>query len=614
MSDAPQANVGSCLIKIDGQENVDLMRDLEEVIVETTYNLPSMATIRVHDPDLIWVDEAALDLGKAVIIEMTPPASTQGTAGQVFEGEIVALEPEFTAQAQHTLVIRAYDKSHRLHIGRKFQTYLDRSDTDIVKELGKAASVTVEADETGLKHEYVLQNNQTDMEFLLARARRIGYQVLLAENKLQFKKAVAVTAGVELTLGEDLRYFKPRLSAAHQAQNYEVRGWDYIAKKEVVGTKPAAQMWAKNGVTKAGGAAANTAFGLSNKSYLVDTGTITADEAAKIAEGFASDAEGRFIEAEGVCFGDAAIQAGKSLTIKEAGTRFSGDYIVTSAVHIYNKKGYEVQFTVSGRMPNTVNHLLDHQGGTQDALGRIFGVVVGVVTSLKDPQDLGRIKVEYPWMGKDKNGSGVNIDSQWARIAAPSAGATRGFYFLPEIQDEVLIAFEQGDPNRPYMVGMLWNGKDKPPEKNAEAADSSGKVNHRILQSRLGHKIVFDDSTDKTSILVEDKTGKQRIYIDSTKNSITVNADGDLTIDVKGNISMKAGGKIDVQAGTSISETAGTEYSMTGKTAKLNSDSTMDVTSKVGTFQANSTIVKGDTVLVDGASVTSIQSALILLN
>ena len=99
---------------------------------------------------------------------------------------------------------------------------------------------------------------------------------------------------------------------------------------------------------------------------------------------------------------------------------------------------------------------MDGGGGVAQ---RMSGVVVGVVTNTQDPAGLGRVKVKFPWLSDSE-------ESFWARVATPMAGKGRGFYFLPEVEDEVLLAFEHGDARFPYVLGALWNGQDKPPENN----------------------------------------------------------------------------------------------------------------------------------------------------
>jgi uncharacterized protein involved in type VI secretion and phage assembly len=160
---------------------------------------------------------------------------------------------------------------------------------------------------------------------------------------------------------------------------------------------------------------------------------------------------------------------------------------------------------------------------------RIYGAVIGIVTNSKDPDKLGRVKLKFPWLSDSE-------ESNWARVAAPMAGKERGFYCLPEVDDEVLVVFEHGDMRFPYVLGGLWNGKDKPPLTNED-----GKNHVRLIKSRSGHCIRLTDEDGKEKIEIEDKTGKNKIMIDTASNTITISTDKDLNLNAeKGKISMKA--------------------------------------------------------------------------
>src|SRR6185295_2303260 len=145
-------------------------------------------------------------------------------------------------------------------------------------------------------------------------------------------------------------------------------------------------------------------------------------------------------------------------------------------------------------------------------------VVVGIVTNNQDPDGMGRVKVKFPWLSDAD-------ESFWARAAVPMAGEDRGFYFLPEVDDEVLVAFEHGDARFPYILGALWNGKDAPP-----ASNDDGKNNVRIIKSRSGHVIKLNDEDGKETIEIVDKSEKNSILIDTTNNSIAVTSDKDITL------------------------------------------------------------------------------------
>jgi uncharacterized protein involved in type VI secretion and phage assembly len=197
--------------------------------------------------------------------------------------------------------------------------------------------------------------------------------------------------------------------------------------------------------------------------------------------------------------------------------------------------------------------LLDllHPSGEQ-ASGRYYGVVVGIVTDNKDPDNMARVRVKFPWLSDDN-------ESWWARMAVPMAGAGRGSYFLPEVDDEVLVSFEHGDVRSPYIVGALWNGKDSPPANN-----SDGKNNIRVIHSRSGHLVRLDDTDGDEKIEVIDKTGSNKITIKSSDNSMKLECTGDMSLDCKGKMTLHA--------------TAGIEIN-SDATVKINANATMDIES-----------------------------------
>ena len=145
---------------------------------------------------------------------------------------------------------------------------------------------------------------------------------------------------------------------------------------------------------------------------------------------------------------------------------------------------------------------------------RCYEPVIGIVTDNKDPSKLGRVKVKFPILS-DKD------TSFWCPIIMLGAGKNRGWFFIPEKDDEVLCLFEHGDLDRPLVVGALWNGKDKPSDKNP------GGNPRRVIKSRQGSKITFDD--DQNKIIIEDGTGKGKITFDANGNKITIEAiEGDV--------------------------------------------------------------------------------------
>jgi len=171
------------------------------------------------------------------------------------------------------------------------------------------------------------------------------------------------------------------------------------------------------------------------------------------------------------------------------------------------------------------------------------------------------VKVKFPWLADQ-------AESDWARIASPMAGADRGFFFLPEINDEVVVAFEQGDFNRPFVVGALWNGMDAPPLQASAAVGGDGKVNKRVIKSRSGHTITLDDSSGAEKIEIVDKTGGNKIVIDSVPGKLTVEMSGDVTL-TGTNISIEGKAKVELKA-PQIDITASGKVKVSGPLVELN--------------------------------------------
>ncbi|MEG3936010.1 MULTISPECIES: phage baseplate assembly protein V [unclassified Microcoleus] len=174
------------------------------------------------------------------------------------------------------------------------------------------------------------------------------------------------------------------------------------------------------------------------------------------------------------------------------------------------------------------NNLLSYLQDANQESDRFYGVTVGIVTNNKDEEGLGRVRVKFPCLSETD-------ESYWARVLTPMAGKQRGIYFLPEVDDEVLVAFDRGDISSPYILGGLWNGQDKPPESNTD-----GKNNLRVIKSRSGHQIILDDTENAEKITICDGTGKNQIVIDSKNNAISIEGEKDISIKAKGKISLES--------------------------------------------------------------------------
>lgn len=159
--------------------------------------------------------------------------------------------------------------------------------------------------------------------------------------------------------------------------------------------------------------------------------------------------------------------------------------------------------------------------------GRFYGVYPAVVSDIVDPDGQGRVKVRLPW-SPDTAGDEYAV---WARLATMMAGDNRGSWFIPDVGDEVLIGFESGDPRRPYVLGMLWNGQDRPPE----VMDPAGRNFRKTIRSRNGVRITLDDTDGNETLTLVTPGGQTIVLTDGARSIEARDSNGNrITMDPAG--------------------------------------------------------------------------------
>ncbi len=551
-------------IKIGGADAPhELMDCLTRVTVESSMNIPAVATLHLDNlplgqKDLKWIDTSELDPGKEIAI-----AIVEGSASTpLFDGEVVEVEPFFGSDGYH-LVVRAFDLLHRLSRGRKVKSFLQMNNQDIITKVVQGHGLSLSytnGNGPGQIYDHVLQNSQTDMDFLRDRAALMGCHCYAAAKTVHCvapKKQSAV-AKVDAS---SLISFRPRLTTADQVSKVTVRGWEQKSKQAVVGTfdgsgvSDTVKIGGKNG---AGFAAAAPDGGQEHlvTDWLVDNQS----QAQYLAKAIATSVSGRFVQAEGVTLGNPKIIAGAWVEVASVGTRYSGTYFVTNALHVYDaQSGYETEFTMSGHDPTTLLHLL----AAESSEAARTGLQVGVVTEV-DPKKA-MVKLKLPHLSDD-------AATGWTRVVAIGAGAQRGIQFLPEVNDEVVVGFERGDINFPFVLGGLWNGQDTPPSQvDLEAT----KVAARVIQSRGGHVITFEDKEAGGGITIKDSKG-DTITIDAQTTSITIESKKDITVKATGNLTMTATGDVKV-SGMNVNLEGQVGVSLKGTQVKVNADAEAEI-------------------------------------
>ena len=335
-------------VNINGSPlSVDAAAHLMAVTVDNDVDLPDMFTLDFVGADdqeqlMPWVDDDLFAIGNAIEIKLGYAQNLL----TVINGEITGLEPAFVFDRLPSLIVRGYDRRHRLQRGRKTRTFVQQKDSDIASQIAGEAGLTGQVTDSQVQHEYVLQANQTDLEFLHERARRIQYEVV-AEDKTLFFRPVANADSemLTLTLDDDLLEFYPRLSSMRQVSEVAVQGWDIKQKKAIVGKAQAGDEVSTMGGQTSGAALTKSAFSAA-VGTVSDRPIATQAEADQMAKARFNHAALTLITGQGICLGRTDLQAGTVIKIDQIGKRFSGQYYVTTVSHRYTARGYYTHFTV----------------------------------------------------------------------------------------------------------------------------------------------------------------------------------------------------------------------------------------------------------------------------
>ncbi|MEV8354417.1 VgrG-related protein [Streptomyces niveus] len=598
---------------------------LVEGYVDDSRTLPDLFLLRFRDPDRVLLEQTGLKIGGEA--RLLARAGGDSTPKPLLDGVVTALEVELDETGTFT-VVRGLDESHRLFRGRRVASYQNMTLADICGQVAQRAGLKPgTVDIAGPVIEHIAQPNVTDWEFVRGLAEEAGAQAYVREGQLHITRPAEASSAPDgsaradrnplvLELGGNLIRCRAGVSAAEQVSEVEVRGWDVQAKEPLVGKAPAGT----SSTLELGVSAAEVSAPFGEARFVVtDAAYGTQAQVDQAAKALAERIAGSFAELEAVIRGNPAVQAGSAVALNAVGAPFEGRYTVTSSRHVFDSvRGYETWITVSGQQERSLFGLTGGAPGTggSGTGGRCVGLVSGTVTDTQDPEGSGRVKVRFPWLSDE-------YASDWARTAQ-SGGTGGGEAFIPEVGDEVLVGFEHGHLDRPYVLAGLYNGKDRPGGGGGEggAADggtggpgagaggdlvdpTSGAVNRRAFASKSGNQLeLLEAANGPQGVRLRTGDGKLTIALDRTETAIVVNSDGSVTIEAKERVAIKAAGGVALDAGRGALE-------LTGDSVTLTSRSGVAVdggNGKVELSSGGSVEVRGGQVTVDGTRRTDIKS------
>jgi len=409
---------------------------------------------------------------------------------------------------------------------------------------------------------------------------------------------------LQLKLGEELIRFQAVVTSAEQVKEVQVRGWDPTQKRAVVATASA-----QTATSSVSAQPADLAASFGSPTHVsVDTPFATQTEVDAAAKAIAEQIAGASAEFEGMAWGNPKLRAGLAISVGLVGDPFEGKYTLTTTRHVYEPgEGYVTHVSATGRQERSLLGLMSPNGLSGSK--RIPGVVVAQVSNVNDPDELGRVKLKFPWLSD-------TYESDWSRTAHPGAGKDRGQVILPEVNDEVLVAFEHGDTRRPYVIGGLYNGLDKPKLGNGLIDGSTGAVKRRGFISKKGGMLVFldDDGKEGIALLTGDKGLK--ISLNKSKTTIKITSNGQVQIEGSQDVSIKSGTKLSIEATSSLSLKA-PEVTIDGDSKiSINGKGPVEVKSSANTTVEGSMLsLKGSaTAELNGGGMCQIQGGLVKIN
>lgn len=539
---------------------------LVSCVVDENVGLPDAAVLTFRDPDHEFLTATGITIGTPLRVSVV---TVNGQARErLFNGEVTALEADRDRTGSFT-VVRAYSKAHRLQRGRKVVAYRNMTAAAIVREVAAGAGLacgTVQA--APVTYQQLSQANVSDWDFLQYLAAESGAQVRVDDKGLlQFtrpRKASGAPAPstsatrdpMVLEYGRNLLVLRASLSTADGASRVEVRGWDVANKRPLVAPHPSVD---SDTVLPGLSPAFAARFGKASKLTVTDTPYRTQAEATAVAEATAAQVSAGFAELEAVAEGNPLLRAGKPVALGNVGKAFSGKYTATAVRHVLEPHGgYRTTVWVSASPDRSLTGLVT--GANAPGRGpRMPGLAIGVVTDVREPggAQRGAVKLKFPWLDD-------TYTTDWVRTVQ-WGGKGGGGVVSPEVNDEVLVGFEQGLLDSPYVLGGLYNGVDGPSPHDVPLIDgTSGKVNRRSVVSRSGHRVELLDAAapgpsglrlltgdERLEVRLDDRRDRIELTVyaarDRPLTSVLLDKDG-ITLDARqGTVSVK-GRKVDIDA------------------------------------------------------------------
>lgn len=473
----------------------------------------------------------------------------------IFSGIVVKHTIKVKQNKGSTLVVECKSKACKLAVDRTNSYFYEQADTDIIEQLlANATLENIEVEASMIAHPVIVQYNATDWDFCLSRAQVSGNIIILNADKSEVKPAkISNEAICELEFGATIMEADLSIDGRNQYKGIKSFSWNQ-ASQEVIEKEANDPRFSSPGNLDSSSLSTTI-----NLSFLQQKHpTISEDEAQQWADASWLYSQINRVSGLITCQGMSEVKTGDTVKLVGLGERFNGNAFVTGVRHDFSAtQGWQTYLQFGGIEWLKVTQKVVDQPNAAGLIPGINGLQIGIVVSNDDPNGECRVQVKMPLISEDDDGT-------WARLATLDAGEERGFYFYPEIGDEVVIGFFANDPRQAVVLGMLHSSAKSAPITPNDDNHEKGYV------SREEMKMMFDDENiDMTlstpagnSIRLTEQDGG--IVIEDQSGSVIKLLDGDITIESAGNLTLKAAQNIKIESGVNTEIMASSEAKISG--------------------------------------------------
>ncbi len=482
------------------------LRSLMAVRVQQRLSLPTLCELTFADPRGTLASPGVAP-GTALRV------ATSAQVEPLFAGEVTAVEYAHVAGGPREVRVRGYDLLHRLRKRQPVRAHVQVTLRDVARELVSELGLSVEAPAPGPLWRHLVQHGQSDLDFLTDLADRCGVYLVLRDGALRLMTLEGEGAPVPLLLGESLREATVEVNGDPACRAVSADGWDPLRARHYSARVSRARQGRQVEVE-----APPSLLGSPGERALVNELAEGDSHTEAAAQAELDHRSAREVVLTALAEGDARLRPGVPVEVRGITPAVAGRYVLTAVNHVLDTRRGFVSELSSAPPPRRTRKLASM-------------ATLGVVSSVEDPDGLGRVRATLPAYG--------GVETEWMQVLCAGAGKGKGLVALPDVGDHVLLVMADGDPARGVVMGGLF-GEEAPEDSGVE----SGEVRRYTVRTPGGHLLRLDDAGP--SLRVEDGNGS---YLEMTPSGVRLHAKASLDIEAPGQPVVILGQSIDFRRG-----------------------------------------------------------------